>query len=823
MNVPYDNRDLHSFRRWAFSIFSEIMFSVGCLAVTGSFTRQEVVKQLVFISSVQKELATERRALKDYIQGDALLSRFFEVFLFEDMPASGRRADKVYLKEVDRCDIYLGLFGNDYGYEDADGVSPTEREFDAATAANKERLIFIKGDKDTARHPKMRAFVRKAGTQLVRRRFTETADLIDAVYASLVDYLERTGTIQNRPFDKQPCPDATLDDINQEALTNFIRRARTERQFPLEVDTPMIDVLSHLDMISDGKPTRAAILLFGHKPQRFHISAVIKCARFHGTQVAKPIPFYQIFEGTLYQQVDNATDFVLSKLDRSVGTRSVSAAAPVKYEIPKDAIMEIIVNAVAHRDYTSNSAVQVFVFSDRVEVWNPGHLPRSLTPDKLRKPHSSDPPNHPYYDGLRDFQSGYINFDQYLQRSQGFGSDTRYLMASWETTQRQVAAEFEATQRMNTFPTLLQTYWYAARNPMLTLGTVISGDNATWDAYFYSAATNASYGWGNPFANYQANMDSGVKMVQSGGDRLGTYIEDMSLRSGYQVIAGVGGFFGELTRTGTGMIGGTGNFIAHPVQTYDNMVDSTAQVMARNYTMGEYDTSRWSWETFGAVRDGVANITGSLVGFKPLMEGIYGIDINQARDLSTMESAQRILAGGSQMLLTGTGLASYYTSAANQLGLQTFNLKSFELGGYGVIRSKAIVGVATRAEIGMAGEYLGGMRLANQGFTELTAIKNASGHGIDWTGIAPNGQRMFFEVKASAGPTAYGPYGVQANINDFVTSRINMAAGGNGAWSTVNPTTKALAGQIRLQLNSGLRNYLKSLLSGYNSNNPNWL
>jgi hypothetical protein len=44
--------------------------------------------QRIFISSVQKELAAERRALKDYIHGDPLLRRFFDVFLFEDLPAS---------------------------------------------------------------------------------------------------------------------------------------------------------------------------------------------------------------------------------------------------------------------------------------------------------------------------------------------------------------------------------------------------------------------------------------------------------------------------------------------------------------------------------------------------------------------------------------------------------------------------------------------------------------------------------------------------------------------------------------------------------------
>lgn len=88
----------------------------------------------IFISSVQKEFAGERAALRDYLRGDALMRRFFDVFLFEDVPAADRRADELYLDEVRRCNLYVGLFGNDYGFEDVEGVSPTEREFDLASA-----------------------------------------------------------------------------------------------------------------------------------------------------------------------------------------------------------------------------------------------------------------------------------------------------------------------------------------------------------------------------------------------------------------------------------------------------------------------------------------------------------------------------------------------------------------------------------------------------------------------------------------------------------------------------------------------------------------
>ena len=87
----------------------------------------------VFISSVQREFERERRLLCDYIRTDALLGQFFVPFIFEDLPASEISAQKAYLTQAAACHIYLGIFGTQYGYEDAEGISPTEREYDTAT------------------------------------------------------------------------------------------------------------------------------------------------------------------------------------------------------------------------------------------------------------------------------------------------------------------------------------------------------------------------------------------------------------------------------------------------------------------------------------------------------------------------------------------------------------------------------------------------------------------------------------------------------------------------------------------------------------------
>jgi predicted HTH transcriptional regulator len=95
----------------------------------------------------------------------------------------------------------------------------------------------------------------------------------------------------------------------------------------------------------------------------------------------------------LFEQVDEAVDFVLGKLDRSVTPGKTGNASDVAYEIPKLVIREAIVNAIAHRDYTSNAGVQVMLFVDRLEVWNPGALPAGMTMKSLRTAHSSVPHN----------------------------------------------------------------------------------------------------------------------------------------------------------------------------------------------------------------------------------------------------------------------------------------------------------------------------------------------------------------------------------------------------------------------------------------------
>lgn len=350
----------------------------------------------VFISSVQKELAAERRAIKDFITQDPLLSRFIgDVFLFEDIPAGDRKPDDIYLTEVAQRDIYLAVLGYKYGWKNEDSLSPTELEFDQATKTHRERLVFVKGEAETDhdRDPEMAALVKKVGLQLTRRRFPDVPGLIREVYASFVQSLENRGSLITTPFDDSVCSGAKLQDIDSKSITSFLETAEAKGRLKFKGSRSPKDVLRNFKLIRDGQLTNAAILLFGQDPTRFFNNLQVHCFHFYGMEKRKPIVSQQPYEGRIFEVIDEAVEFVLGKINRSVGTHAASTQAPVKYEIPRSVITEAIVNAVAHRNYRHNGFVQVIVFSDRVEVWNPGELPPGLTPERLREPHGPIPRN----------------------------------------------------------------------------------------------------------------------------------------------------------------------------------------------------------------------------------------------------------------------------------------------------------------------------------------------------------------------------------------------------------------------------------------------
>jgi hypothetical protein len=260
-----------------------------------------VKKYKIFISGVQKELKEERRAVKDFILADPLLSEYFDVFLFEDSPAKSKSAKRAYLEEVGKSDIYIGLLGSKYGSTGKGKVSPTEVEFREAKVKHKEILIYIKGQNtvDKDRETGMQKLIKeikdsKAGYSY--RRFESVAELADLVYESLIAFLKEKGEIGRAGFDQRICEGATFSDIDDAKVRWFLKVARTKRNFPLGLDSSIKDVFTHLKLLRDSKLINAAILLFSKNPRKFFDQAKIKCVQLPSTEVVKPFSSYHIYE-----------------------------------------------------------------------------------------------------------------------------------------------------------------------------------------------------------------------------------------------------------------------------------------------------------------------------------------------------------------------------------------------------------------------------------------------------------------------------------------------------------------------------------------------
>jgi len=246
------------------------------------------------------------------------------VFLFEDEPAQSKSAPDIFLTKAGECDVYVALLGIAYGYEDAEGGSATEREFDRAVARRRHRLAFVKNIADHYRHPKMVRFIRKVESQVTRRRFVGAADLTAELYRSLIKVLEDEGILAAKPFDASQ-NQLPLDLIDAGRLEEFTKLAASKRQLRLRSRGGKKDTLTQLDLFSENALTNAAVLPFSDASKCVARGAEVNCQHYAGTEALRPSLSHKMFGGSVLDQADSALNFVMDRLALSVGVRDAGA------------------------------------------------------------------------------------------------------------------------------------------------------------------------------------------------------------------------------------------------------------------------------------------------------------------------------------------------------------------------------------------------------------------------------------------------------------------------------------------------------------------
>ncbi len=180
-------------------------------------------------------------------------------------------------------------------------------------------------------------------------------------------------------FDEAVCHEAGIADLDLEKITLYLG-SRNQSHY-LEAHTVDDFLLSqHLAIRgSDGLQLKnATVLLFAKNPVHYYPQIEVKIVRFEDEE-AVGIVSHELIQADLPQVIERAFAFIKSQLPKSIVIRDLKREE--HFEYPLTIIREAIVNAVTHRDYDSRDSIQISLFSNRIEIVNPGGLPRGLTPD----------------------------------------------------------------------------------------------------------------------------------------------------------------------------------------------------------------------------------------------------------------------------------------------------------------------------------------------------------------------------------------------------------------------------------------------------------
>ncbi|MDQ3250583.1 MAG: putative DNA binding domain-containing protein [Chloroflexota bacterium] len=209
-------------------------------------------------------------------------------------------------------------------------------------------------------------------------------------------------------FDESPVARTTGADLDLEAFAKYYQRIY-EQPFR-DADVPLVSMLENMrflvaDLQGASRLSLAGLLLFAKRPQDFLYYARISAVRWAGLEAGETIIDRQEIIGRLDQQIEQAEAFILRNTRLSTQINSVRQSDQPEY--PRPALREVLVNAVAHRDYSlAGAQILLYIFDDRIEMRSPGTLPNSVTLANIRT-HYSRPRNETIARVL--FNLGYVN------------------------------------------------------------------------------------------------------------------------------------------------------------------------------------------------------------------------------------------------------------------------------------------------------------------------------------------------------------------------------------------------------------------------------
>jgi ATP-dependent DNA helicase RecG len=191
-------------------------------------------------------------------------------------------------------------------------------------------------------------------------------------------------------WENQPAVGVRLEDLDREEILRTRATAIEQRRLSAGTSMDVGDILDRLGLRVDGQITQAAQMLYGTTFLPHYPQALLKLGRFRGTRITGDI-------------LDNRQEYLhafamvreaVAWLDRTLPLSARFPRGAINREdrlpVPAEALREIVLNAVIHRDVSHPSSyVAIAVFDDRIEVRSIGDFPTGVRADQLSREHLS--------------------------------------------------------------------------------------------------------------------------------------------------------------------------------------------------------------------------------------------------------------------------------------------------------------------------------------------------------------------------------------------------------------------------------------------------
>jgi tetratricopeptide (TPR) repeat protein len=293
------------------------------------------------------------------------------------------------MMKIQDADIVIGIIWKRFGTPTAEAESGTEHELRRAWAAWKQHgrpdvMVYFCDREHTPRTAaeleqwrRVLDFQKRMPGEQFPWRYVDVADFERKVR----EHLTRKLPDIKAPPEPIPSPPNPTDSLSERAAgqqlsESALKRFRADVREDAQIGDPSLtphEMLGRLGLLQDGGPTRAAVLLFGTKPQRELPGASVQCVHYLGADRTAHRQSSAWIDEDIRKQIEDAFVFIRDRVPRREYPIAGSARSQVDYAYPMTCVREVVVNAVVHRDYTDMGRnVHVRVYSDRIEVLSPG-------------------------------------------------------------------------------------------------------------------------------------------------------------------------------------------------------------------------------------------------------------------------------------------------------------------------------------------------------------------------------------------------------------------------------------------------------------------